>query len=375
MKSFRFLVPVAVLLLAGCSGASVKGTLADAPSSQVVLKQLDGSDYLTLDTLTTGRDGSWRCRVDVKKGQPEFIYVFYKDTRIASMLLQKGETARVVSDTLGNYSVTGSSETLKLMEIERDEAAFASEFAATSARLDDLDPASPEASAVSRELAKQYIAYYRSRVKYLLDNPYSLTTIPVLYQQVSPNLPVFSQATDAIHFRRAADSLMTVYPDSRYVKSLDQEARRRQKVLELEGMVRNAEVVGFPDLELPDQFGKKVKISELDAKVVMLYFWQAANAEQKMFNLDAILPLYQKYHPRGFEIYAISLDEDKAVWASAVRNQKLPWVNVNDASGRSVGLYPVSSIPASFLISDGSLVADTTISDEASLRKFLEKTL
>ena len=115
MKSFRFLVPVAVLLLAGCSGASVKGTLADAPSSQVVLKQLDGSDYITLDTLTTGRDGSWRCRVDVKKGQPEFIYVFYKDTRIASMLLQKGETARVVSDTLGNYSVTGSSETIKLM--------------------------------------------------------------------------------------------------------------------------------------------------------------------------------------------------------------------------------------------------------------------
>ena len=375
MKSFRFLLPALLLLLAGCGGASIKGSLADAPDSQIVLKQLDGNVYKTLDTLKTGRDGSWSARVDVKKGQPEFIYVFYGDTRIASMLLQKGEHARVVSDTLGNYSVTGSSETLKLMEVERDEAAFASEFAATSARLDDLDPASPEAAAVSRELAKQYVAYYRSRIKYLLDNPYSLTIIPVLYQQIGVNLPVFSQATDAIHFRRAADSLMTVYPDSRYVKALDQEAKRRQNMLEFEYKVRDAEVVGFPDLELPDQNGQKVRLSSVDAKVVMLYFWRAANAEQKMFNLDAILPLYERYHAKGFEIYAISLDEDKAVWASAVRNQSLPWINVNDASGKSIGLYPVTTIPTSYLITDGNLVADTSISDESALRKYLDKTL
>ncbi len=376
MKNYRIaFLFTAVLALAGCGGARIDGTLADAPSSQVVVRLLDGNRYKTLDTLKTNAAGHWTCRVDVRAGQPEFIYVFYKDTRIASLLLQKGERAKVVSDTLGNYSVTGSPETLKLMEVERDEARFASEFSATSARLDDLDPASAEAQGVSRELAKQYVAYYRSRVKYLMDNPYSLTVVPVLFQQVGVNLPVFSQATDAIHFRNAADSLKTVYPESRYVKALDEEARRRFNMMELGTLVQNAEQAGFPDLELPDQNGRKVKLSQVSGKVVMLYFWEAAQAEQKMFNLDKIIPLYERYHPKGLEIYAISLDADKSEWAAAVRNQQLPWVNVHDGSGISLRLYNVSSIPASYLIQDGNLVADATITDEASLKRYLDTVL
>lgn len=368
----------AALMLAACGGTRIEGTLADAPSSEVVVRLLDGDHYKTLDTLKTRADGSWSCKVDVKKGRPEFIYVFYKDTRIASLLLQQGERAKVVSDTLGNYSVTGSPETLKLMEVEKDEARFAGEFAATSARLDDLDPASPEAQAVSRDLAKQYVAYYRSRVKYLMDNPYSLTVVPVLYQQVGVNLPVFSQATDAIHFRNAADSLKTVYPESRYVKALDEEAKRRFNMMELGNLVRNAETVGFPDLELPDVNGNKVRLSAIDGKVIMLYFWQAEDADQKMFNLDKMIPLYNRYHAKGFEIYAVSLDVDKTVWASAVRNQKLPWINVCDGlGGGSVAtrLYNVPSLPTSYIIADGSLVADVSISDEASLRKYLDAVL
>ena len=368
----------AAVAATSCGGARIKGVLSDAPGAEVVVKMLDINHYTVLDTLKTGSDGSWSCKVDVKKGQPEFVYVFYKDTRIASLLLQYGETASVVSDTIGNYSVTGSPETLKLMEVEHDEAAFASEFSATSARLDDLDPASPQAQEVSRELAKQYVSYYRSRVMYILNNPKSLTVVPVLYQQVGVNLPVFSQNTDAIHFRNASDSLKTVYPESRYVKALSEEADRRFNMLHLNQMVSDAPVAGFPDLEMPDINGNKVKLSDMQGKVVMVYFWQAADADQKMFNLDKIVPLYEKYHSKGFEIYAVSLDTDKAVWASAVRNQKLPWVNVCDGLGASsiaVRLYNSPSIPTSYLISGGALVENSSISDEASLTKYLDSVL
>ena len=182
--------------------------------------------------------------------------------------------------------------------------------------------------------------------------------IPVLYREVNPNLPIFGQGTDAIHFMNMRDSLLTVYPDSRYVKALEKEAARRENQLSMAYRIMNAETLGYPDLELPDQFGKKVKLSEVDAKVVMLYFWTAADATHKMQNLDVLKPVYQEFHNKGFEIFAVSLDTDKAVWARAVENQKLPWINVCDGLGLgspSIRMYNVQQVPSAFFLVDGEL--------------------
>jgi hypothetical protein len=77
-----------------------------------------------------------------------------------------------------------------------------------------------EADELRNQLGKVYIDYYRSRVLYIMQNSRSLTVVPVLFQSLTETLPVFGQATDAIHFNNAADTLETVYPDSKYVKAL-----------------------------------------------------------------------------------------------------------------------------------------------------------
>ena len=389
-NSSRFAVPASVcfaavlsvcmtVMFTSCSnGARIEGVIADAPSSDVEVRLLDVNRYTVLDTVKTDKSGALKYKVPVEKGRPEFIYLFRGDTRIASLLLQRGDRVKVSADTLGNYSVTGSPETEKLISVERDEADFAAKFVATTARLDDLDPSSEEAVQVRRDLAKQYIAYYRSRVIYLMDNPYSLTVIPVLYQQVAENLPLFSQPTDAIHFRNACDSLKTVYPDSRYVKALEEETRRRQHLMDLNMKIQSASESGYPDLELPDIRGQKVRLSSIDAKIVIVYFWTASSAGQKMMNLDFLLPVYETYRDKGLEIYAVSLDTDKGVWANAVKNQKPSWVNVCDGLGTAspaLTLYNVPSVPYAYLIKDGDLVTDANVSDEASLRKYLKANL
>ena len=97
-----------------------------------------------------------------------------------------------------------------------------------------------------------------------------------------------------------------------------------------------------------------------------------------MFNLDALLPIYNDFHGRGFEIYAVSLDVDKTAWASAVRNQKLPWVNVCDTRGSDspyVNLYGLSSLPSAFFVVNGDLDGDAVVSDAASIRKYLQSKL
>ena len=153
--------------------------------------------------------------------------------------------------------------------------------------------------------------------------------------------PVFAQETDGILFRQGADSLKTVYPDSRYVKALDREAERRMRILEVVNQVRNAPESNFPDIKLPDTKGEKRALSEVDAKVIMVHFWDEGDAAQKMMSLDTLLPIYEKYHPRGFEIYSVCVSVDKPEWASSVLGQKLPWINV---CGRDVQHHGASDL-------------------------------
>lgn len=346
--------------------AQVRGTLTGAPGAEIVVKPLAAPAGAIPDTVKTDANGSFVCRLDVREGEPEFLYLYKGDTKIASLLLEKGDKVNVVSDTLGNYSVEGSDESLKLQRSEQDFSDFLRRF---TAAVDAGDNAAA---------SKQYVDYYRSRVKYVMENAKSLTSIPVLYQKVNENFPVFSQPTDAIHFKNVYDSLMTVYPNSTYVKSLGKEARRRENLLGLRMRVNQASQKAFPDLELPAIDGKKVLLSKLDSKVVMIYFWSVADAAQKMFNQDVLLPVYKAYHAKGFEIFAVSLDTDKGAWASVVNGQKLPWINVCDglgAASQAAILYNIGNrLPASFMILNGELV-DASIRGEASLRKFLDSNL
>lgn len=381
MRNFNslFAAALCVLMVASCGKSTkVSGVVADAPQSEVIVKLLDVNRYKVLDTVKTDASGAFKYALDVQKGQPEFIYLFHGDKRIASLLLENGDNVKVTADTLGNYSVSGSVETEKLIAVERAEADFANSFAATTAKLADLDPESAAAMQVRQDLAKQYISYYRDRVLYIMQNSHSLTVIPVLYQKVGENLDLFSQSTDALHFNSMVDSLKTVYPDSKYVKALEEEAKLRSSYLNLQSMVANSTAAGFPELKLPDVNGNKVALSSLEGKVVILYFWTADAADQKMLNLETIKPVYEKYHDRGLDIYAVSLDVDKSVWASAVRNQKLEWTNVCDGLGSSspaVTLYNVPAVPFIYIIKDGDIVLDADISDDATLRKYLDSVL
>ena len=363
MKNCKIIaLALSVLALASCAQkACIKGVITDGPDRQLLVKQLVAGNFSVLDTLQTRQDGSFSCKVDVEKGQPAFIYLYSGDTKLASLLLECGETAVVTADTLGKYSVDGSEGSIKLKEVDDRFRAFAEAMATT----DD-----------TAELGKLYVNHYRESVKYIMDNPFSLTVIPVLYEQLN-NLPIFSQVTDALFFRSACDSLKTVYPDSKYVKALEKETVRREQELTLSSRLDGAVEAGFPDLNLPDQNGEKRALSGVDSKVILLHFWDAEDATHKMLNLETLIPIYEKYHSRGLEIYSVCVTMDKALWASVVKSQNLSWINVNDGLGAAspaVALYNIGAVPAAFLIADGDLLPDA-VAGENGLRRELERLL
>ena len=379
MKISRIAAAGCILLLAvSCAKtAGIKGTITGASDDEVIVKLLEVNSYNVLDTVKTDKSGSFSYKIELEKGKPECIYLFHKDTKIASLLLEQGDKVSFTADTLGNYSVEGSEESSRLLEVENSFAEFAGHFKDISDRMDadGLDEAAMRD--LQKQITKLYIEYYRKATAYVLSNSHSLTCVPVLFQSVNEYFPIFSQQTDAIFFRATADSLKSVYPESRYVQALEKEAARRESILQLNGKLNNASETGYLNLSLPNEQGRKVTLSDVDSKVTLIHFWSASDAAQKMFNLEILLPIYKEFHDKGFEIYAICTDVDKSMWASVVKSQELPWINVCDGLGASspaLLLYRVTQLPCSFVIVDGA-ITDETITGEAGLRKILQQNL
>ena len=365
-----------VLAAASCSNvAKIDGNVEQAASSEVIVKLLNVNKFETLDTVAVDASGRFSYDVEIKEGQPEFVYLFHGDRKIASLLLSEGEKVSVKADTLGNWTVSGSEESEKLAQVEKDFATVSSKIDALASQMEGASDA--QIVELNKKITQEYIAYYRDRVKYVMQNSKSLTVVPVFYQVLGESLPVFGQLTDGIHFSNICDSLETVYPSSRYVQTLRKEAQARKDQMTLNARIGAAEEIGFPDINLPDAKGEKVRLSDVEAKVILVHFWTPSEASQKMFNLDVLKPVYDDYHKKGFEIYQVALDTDKAGWANVLKEQNLPWINVCDGLGAGspyVLLYNIGTLPSTFIIADGELV-DGEVMDEKSFRKLLDKKL
>lgn len=365
-------------LMAACSKpARISAEIKGAPASEIVLFQQNVNRYDILDTVKTDDSGRFTYKLDIEKGNPDFVYIYRNGHKLASLLLSDGDRVTVSADTSGHYTVSGSAESEKLMEVERKYAEFAAVMDSLGKAVESAGEDSREVARLGGEMTRKYTDYYRQCVRYVMENSRSLTVVPVFYQTVGNSFYVFSQDTDALHFRNAADSLSQVYPDSKYVRALRQEADSRTRQLELRVRLQTAEQIGYPDIELPDVNGKKVKLSDVDSKAVLVFFWSPADAEQKMFNQDVLKDIYSAWHGKGLEIYQVAIATDKPAWERVVNAQGLEWINVCDGLGQNspvIGQYNLRKLPSCFLIVDGTL-SDRVISDAKSLRQALNDLL
>jgi hypothetical protein len=191
-----FAFAAAVLMAAACGRtARIDAVISDAASSDVVVKMLNVNTFDVLDTVALDQAGKMTYKVELDKGQIEFVYLYRGGKRIVSLLLQGGDKVSVVADTLGNYSVEGSEESAKLAQVEQEYAAALKKMTQMSYDIENAADAA-EAVAMRQALAQEYVNYYRGRVKYLMENSSSMTVVPVLYQTLGANLPVFAQRSD-----------------------------------------------------------------------------------------------------------------------------------------------------------------------------------
>jgi len=105
-------------------------------------------------------------------------------------------------------------------------------------------------------------------------------------------------------------------------------------------------------ITLPDAKGDSVALASLKGKVVLLDFWASWCMPCRAAN-KKLVKIYDKYKAQGFEIYSVSVDDEKRDWVKAIEKDKITWLQVNDPrswGAQSAVNWNISVLPSTFLI-------------------------
>jgi len=369
-RSIPFTIVLIVAITAfACKSTrtEISGLIHGGEEINLTLERLDVNRTSVIDSIVTGIDGSFSIKAALE--EPELYVLKDENGEIINLLVSPGDKIFLESssESFGKaYSVSGSKESEGIqMLVEQLEL--------TRKDLDSLqlvageigDPESPQFELVKNTYTQAIIRQKRFTIKYLVEHMGSLSSVYALYQKYNEETLILNQENDLQYFKAVADSLEVTYPNSSLTLSLLADIQQReaafQEAQQLNTLMEMAEeATGMLDLSIPDRDGQEIALSTLLGKVTLISFWASGNSEsiQSLLQLQST---YNKYHSRGFEVYAISLDNNKINWMNAIDFNEFKWINVSELSfpeSNAAVLYNVTGLPTTFLINrDGDIVA------------------
>ena len=362
----RILALLAIVLLTVSCGKkynyTISGKIDGGAGKTLYLNLLLTASQKTIDSVKMDQAGEFNLKGQVSS--PTFFLLKLSDGNFATLLLDSTEHAIVTGSYkhfASDYKVSGSDNSEKVRELTFGYARAKSKMDSIRLLYNKHQYDAGYQSELERmdkeylKLANDYSAYVNDFVK---RNPFSMASVYALYQKWDENNYV---ANDFQVMKTAASALNAVYPKNDQVKAMYANAiniLKGQKNAQFNSLM-NEKAVNSPDIKLPDPSGITQSLWSFHGKCVLLHFWSAKDRTCRIQNL-VLAELYAKYKHKGFEIYMVSVDDDKAAWTAAIAEDHLTWINVGDMKGSIPALisFNIHAIPSNYLLDKaGNIVA------------------
>ena len=365
LKQFIFILFAVVLVISGCKKSpqfTINGKITHAEGETIYLEKLLVTSREPLGEAKIDKNGEFEFKGETN--MPTFYLLRLENNRMITLLLDSLENVTIEADKSNfdlEYNVDGSHGSVLIKELT--EKLNSTEHKLDSLRaLNKLYQGNPDYETLKPQWDEQYNKIMEDQIEYssdfVLKNAFSMASVYALYQKFKDNSYV---VRDLQTMRTAASALNSIYPESHHVKALYQntlDILKREKAAKVQQFIQE-QGDNSPDIVLPDQNGNEVALSSLRGKIVLLQFWAAEDRGSRIVN-PVLVEAYKKYKRKGFEIYQVSLDQNRIEWVDAIDKDKLTWINVGDMKGSisAVNVYNIKQIPFNYLLDkEGVIIA------------------
>ena len=338
---------------------NINGNLKNFKESYVYLDEITIESAIPKDSAKVDEKGNFTLKFDTK--EPSFYRLRLAENNYILLIVDDKEQIEFSADAnnMGKTAqVKGSAESEKLFYATHHLQRNAEQLDSLNAvfQREQNNPALDSIKMVLQEafnrMTEEEIVFIKS---FIDKNTNSLACLAMI-DKLSPD-------DNLAYYKKIDESLNKSLPNNSYSKMF------HKKVLELSRLSIGAVA---PEISLNTPDGKTIALSSLKGKVVLVDFWASWCRPCRAENPN-VVRMYNTYKDKGFEVYSVSLDKDKAPWIKAISDDQLIWPShVSDLGywqSSVVKQYNISGIPFTCLLDkEGKIVAKGLRGEELELK-------